>query len=97
MGATVQPISDLDDPEYAKIKIPRPVPGGSYSVESLGRWVDRLMGDARARREAAARLEPLFMSEDEAVLEPPPVQIPPPVPGASEPVTKGDDPPAEYR
>jgi hypothetical protein len=77
--------------------IPRPFPGATYAVQSLGRWVDGLMGDRKARADAAARLEPLLMREEEAAPEPEPASIPDPIPGGSEPITRGDDPTGERR
>lgn len=41
--------------------------------------MDRSMGDTRARREAAAMLEPLLMSVDEMPPDLEPIQAPPPV------------------
>jgi hypothetical protein len=78
--------------------IPRPVEGGSYDVESLGPIVDRLMGDRRVRERAAESIR-ILTAEDEPSEEPTeaPVEVPPPVPGGSEPITRGDDPPAEKR
>lgn len=72
-------------------KIPRPFPGGSYTIQSMGGWVDRLMGDRKARAEAAEYLEPFLMREDDLPADPEPVDIPEPVPGGSEPITRGDE------
>jgi hypothetical protein len=84
--------------EKERIPIPRPVVGGSYDVESLGPIVDRLMGDRRVRERAAETIR-ILIAEDEPSEEPTeaPVEVPPPVPGGSEPITRGDDPPAEKR
>jgi hypothetical protein len=87
--------ADVDDLDRFKTKIPRPVPGGSYSIESMGRWIDRLLGDGIARREATAALESLLMREDEEAPEPEPLEIPAPIPGGTEPATKSADPPQE--
>ena len=46
--------------QQAEVLIPPPVEGGSYSVESLGRWVDNLLGDRRAHNRAAKALQPLL-------------------------------------
>jgi hypothetical protein len=77
---------------------PRPVENGSYDVESLGPIVDRLMGDRRVRA-VAARTIRVLVAEDEHPDEADeaPVEVPPPVPGGNEPITRGDDPPAEKR
>jgi hypothetical protein len=84
--------------EKELIRIPRPVVGGSYDVESLGPIVDRLMGDRRVRERAAETIR-ILIAEDEPSEEPTeaPVEVPPPVPGGSEPISRGDDPPSEQR
>jgi hypothetical protein len=84
--------------EKERIRIPRPVVGGSYDLESLGPIVDRLMSDRRVRERAAETIR-ILIAEDEPSQEPTetPVEVPPPVPGGSEPITRGDDPPAERR
>lgn len=97
MGATVDRTAPDTDYEHPLAKIPRPIEGGTFSEQSLGRWIDRLMGDRRHRREAEAQLEPFLMSRDEMSPDPEPVQIPEPIPGGSEPITRGDDPPVEHR
>lgn len=81
-----------------RTRIPRPVEGGSYDVESLGSIVDRLMGDRRVRERAAETVR-ILIAEDEPSEEPTeaPVEVPPPVPGGSEPITRGDDPLAMKR
>ncbi|MGH9197735.1 MAG: hypothetical protein ACRD1T_18580 [Acidimicrobiia bacterium] len=60
--------------------LPPPVPGGTWHVESLGRWIDNLLGDARIRRRVEAELRPHFLREDEMPDDPPPAETPPPVP-----------------
>jgi hypothetical protein len=83
---------DTASVEVAETRVPRPYPGGSYPIQSLGRWVDRFMGDRKARADAAARLEPFLMRAEDGPAEPEPASIPEPVPGGSEPITKGDAP-----
>jgi hypothetical protein len=82
--------------EEERVRIPPPVADGSYDVESLGPIVDRLMGDRRVRERAAEAIR-VITAEDEPPEEATeaPVEVPPPVPGGSEPVTRGDDPPTE--
>ena len=92
--AVEHPTSQVDVQEA---KIPRPFPGGSYTIQSMGRWVDRLMGDRKAREEAAEYLEPFLMREDDLPAGPEPADIPEPVPGGSEPITRGDEPAGERR
>ena len=40
----------MEREEPRAVTIPRPLEGGSYSVESMGRFVDRLLGHERAVR-----------------------------------------------
>jgi hypothetical protein len=75
--------------DVEEAKIPRPFPGGSYTIQSMGGWVDRLMGDRKARAEAAEYLEPFLMREDDIPANPEPADIPQPVSGGSEPITRG--------
>jgi len=82
--------------EVEELKIPRPYPGGSYTIQSMGRWIDRLMGDRKARAEAAEQLEPFLMRSDDASADPEPAEIPEPVPGGSEPITRDDEPAGEH-
>lgn len=62
--------------DWREVKIPRPFPGGSYSVESMGRWIDKLLGDDRAQREADASLEPYLMRKEDMPPDPEPVDVP---------------------
>src|SRR2546430_17023822 len=84
----------LDDPEFAAL-LPTAVDGGTQSVESLGRWVDDLMGDARIRRAVDRELTPMTMRDDEMPEDPEPVEPPPAVQGGTETMTKGDETPGE--
>lgn len=88
----------VDEDREARTRIPRPLENGSYDVESLGPFVDRLMGDRRVRA-AAARTVQVLVAEDEPSEDATeaPVEVPPPVPGGNEPITKGDDPLTERR
>ena len=77
----------LNDPEASP---PPPVPGGSYSVESLGRLWDNFMGDARQRAKAEREVPD---GPDPATPEDPePIEPPPLVEGGNEPHTRGADP-----
>jgi hypothetical protein len=82
--------------ETATVRIPRPYPGATYTIQSLGRFVDRLTGDTKARDYAAEQLEPLLVRDD-GESDPEPAEVPEPTPGESEPITKGDDPAGERR
>jgi len=88
-------MAEQEDLEFdnmeSKTKLPRPVPGGTEHIESLGRFIDNLMGDARIRKAVERELEPLYL-KDEAPEEPPPVELPEPVPGGTEEVAEGDQP-----
>lgn len=63
--------------------------GGSYSVESLGHFFGKFLGDDKAAAEAAAQLEPFLMSEEEMPPDPAPIDIPEPLPGATETINRG--------
>jgi hypothetical protein len=91
-----------EDAKHGKeATFPSPVPGGSESVESLGALVDRLLGDRRVRKDAAASVSESVIEADEQGDSdspgghdaPSPSAPPPPVPGGNESVTKGKDPP----
>ena len=97
MGAAMEPTPVELDEDRSRTKIPPPITGATYTVQSLGRWVDRLMGDDRVRREAAAALAPLLAGETEMGPDPEPAQIPEPVPGGTEPIARGDAPLEERR
>jgi hypothetical protein len=75
-----------------RVRVPPPVPGGTGTEESLGRWMDDLVGDRRARAAASRNLAMLVMTDDEKPDDPPPSEPPPPVPGGTEAVTKGGRP-----
>jgi hypothetical protein len=57
-------------------------------LESLGRWVDDLLGDTRTRRLVEQELETMLLSEDEMPTDPPPSEPPPPVPDGTGTSTK---------
>ena len=40
-----------------KAKLPPPLPGGTETIGSLGRFIDNLLGDAKRRRMARAELD----------------------------------------
>lgn len=76
----------------AETKAPPPVDGGTEYIESLGRFVDDLMGDSRMRERTRRELEPFYLRDEEMPEDPPPVEPPPPVPGVTEDITRGDEP-----
>ena len=78
-------------------RIPRAVEGGAEHLESLGRFVDDLMGDSRLRERMRTESEPLMLPEDEMPEDPPPSEPPPPVPGGTEDLTRGRRPEGEQR
>jgi hypothetical protein len=57
--------------------LPPPVPGGTEYYESLGKWIDNLLGDERIRRRVDAELRPHYLREDEMPDDPPPEEAPP--------------------
>lgn len=83
--------------------IPDPVPSGTDYFESLGRWIDNLMGDTRHRASARHWLASLRAEAEEvdspdavppeAAPDPDPPTAHPPdaVPGGTEVLTKGRD------
>lgn len=91
-------------PPKRQLPILPPVPGGTESLESLGSFIDNVLGDGRIRRSAAASLERMMRADGDDDTnspseggDPTPVAPPPPVPGGNESITKGDDPPGETR
>jgi hypothetical protein len=93
------PIDETDDATGASVatKIPPAVEGGNDYYESLGSFIDNLMGDSRDRAAAARKVAKLDMSEDESPSDPAPSEPPPAVPGGTESVKKSEDPPGETR
>jgi hypothetical protein len=86
----------VDEEERSfEVKIPPPYPGADYTHESLGRFVDRLMGHERDARKADAAIAPLLMDEEDVPDDPAPVEIPKLIPDADEEVTRGRDLPME--
>jgi hypothetical protein len=80
MERAVEPSADAEEWDWPEVKIPRPRENGTYSIESLGRWIDKLMGSEKVRREAAEYLEPFLMKEEDMPPDPEPVEIPPTLP-----------------
>lgn len=78
-----------DEPE--PVAIPRPRENESYSIESLGRWVDRLMGSDRAQAHAAAVLEPFYEKVEDIEPDPERVEVPPAWPEATPTIDRGAD------
>jgi len=48
-----------------KSKLPPPLPNGTYSIGSLGRFIDNITGDARRRRKAREELDAMFEWDDD--------------------------------
>ena len=73
-------------------RIPRPVPGGTHEIESLGWFVDDvIMGLSRIDRRIDREMEPRLLREDEMPEDPPPSEAPPPVPDGDEPKRPSPD------
>jgi hypothetical protein len=81
-----QPVTE---PEESMSLIPPPVPGGVDHLESLGPFIDRLLGDGRRRRAALKELAPLCLSGDDAPVDPEPVEPPPPLPDGTDTKFRG--------
>lgn len=90
MGAERQVEAGREEPE--DVRIPPPVRGGTSYVESLGRWVDNLLGDERMHRAVQRELAPSYLGEKEAPPDPPPSEPPPPVPDGTVTSTRGGRP-----
>lgn len=73
-----------------------PVEGGTGTYARRGRIIDRLMGDTKIRARARKHTEALVLRSQqgggELPPEPPPVKLPPPVPGGTGSETKGRRP-----
>ena len=81
----------------AEIKVPPMVPGGTYVVEDLGRFVNWITRIKHTRREVEkeAAESGLYMTEEEWEAQggdPDPVEPPPPVPGGDDAGTRGGKP-----
>jgi hypothetical protein len=75
-------VDELEDPLPSRA--PQPVEGGTEHLESLGRFVDDLMGDSRLHRRLRRESKGLFLRDDEMPDDPPPTEAPPAVPGGTE-------------
>lgn len=62
-------------------KLPPPFEGATRTIQSLGRWVDDLLGDRRARKAAGRALAAIGYVDE--IHDPPPSEPPPPVPGGT--------------
>ncbi len=73
--------------------LPPPIEGGTGTYASRGRFIDRLMGDTKIRARARRDVEALVLRSQqgggELPPDPPPVKLPPPVPGGTGTETKG--------
>jgi hypothetical protein len=75
-------VDELEDPLPSRA--PQPVEGGTEHLESLGRFVDDLMGDSKLHRRLRRESEGLFLRDDEMPDDPPPTEAPPAVLGGTE-------------
>ena len=74
------PISDVE--------LPASVPGGTEYSESLGRFVDNLLGAERRRRRAVQESQASFPEPATPPVNPPPSEPPPAVPKGTEDFTR---------
>ncbi|MGH2691862.1 MAG: hypothetical protein ACRDHM_05095 [Actinomycetota bacterium] len=81
-----------EDARLKEGRLPPPVPGGTGYVESLGKWIDNLLGAERDRRRVEAELRGQYLTEDEMPDDPPPEEAPPPVPDGTGVVERGKPP-----
>lgn len=94
--------TDEEDAGLSNLFMAPPVEGGTGYVESLGSWIDNLMGDRRIRKDASARVAAHVDeinrqhgrgdSGKPLSSSSPPTQPPPPVPGGTGTETKGGKP-----
>jgi hypothetical protein len=75
--------------------LPPPLPDGSEHLESLGRWVDNLFGDARIHRAVDQELDRITLTDQDVPEDPPPAEPPAPLPDGSEVITRGGEPPGK--
>ena len=76
----------MDEENMRGILLP-PVEGGTGTYASQGRLIDRLMGDRKIRALARKEVDELVQKSQhggrETPPDPPPVKLPPPVPGGT--------------
>lgn len=73
------------------LPLPPPMADGDDHLESLGRFVDNLLGSAQRLAEADRRIQRL-VDKTETPEDPPPVEIPEPLPDGDDPFIEGQDP-----
>ncbi|MCA1831776.1 MAG: hypothetical protein ABR548_14470 [Actinomycetota bacterium] len=84
-----EPVSDIE--------LPDAVPDGTEYSQSLGRFVDNLLGAERMHRRAVQETEAAFPRSTEQPDDPPPAEPPPAVPDGTEYSTRGAKRPSEHR
>ena len=88
-------ISNEEVKRVERIDLPPEVPGGTYVVEDLGRFVNWITRVKHTESKVAEEMAGLSMSEEEwAALggDPEPIDPPPPVPGGDDVGTRGGKP-----
>jgi hypothetical protein len=83
---------DIEESRGRQGRLPPPVSGGTGYLESLGKWIDNLLGAERDRRHVEADLRGQYLREDEVPDDPPPEEAPPPVPDGTGVVERGKSP-----
>jgi hypothetical protein len=78
-----------DQPQETRVRLPQPVEGGTEHIESLGRFIDDLMGDSRRRERIRRESAGMFMDDDKMSEDPPPSEPPPSVPDGTDVATRG--------
>jgi hypothetical protein len=91
MSEAAEPAT-VEQLEPSEGRLPPPVPGGTGFVESLGRWVDKLLGADRDHRRVVAEMRPQYLRDDEIPDDPPPEEPPPLVPDGTGTVERGKGP-----
>jgi hypothetical protein len=72
--------------------VPAPVSDGTDHLESLGSFIDGVLGDRRIRRAVESEMTSMVLAGPDAPVDPEPVQPPPPVPGGTDTESRGGQP-----
>lgn len=86
---------DPESPTETQIKVPPAVPGGTYVVEDLGRFVNWITRVKHTESKVAEELADISMTDAEWEAQggdPEPIDPPPPVPGGDDVGTRGGKP-----
>lgn len=88
---TAQPERQSATPESESL-LPPPVSGGGEHIQSLGRFIDRMMFDRKDRIAAATEIASMVSDDRAPVQDPPPIEPPSPVSDGNDMGTRGGSP-----